>query len=302
LKILILGSEGFIGKHLVTFFLHKNYTVFGCDLFEVASQSYNYIKVSRLSPEFQDVFASREYNVCINAAGSGNVNYSMTHPVSDFEANALDTMRVLDNIKTYQPACRYLHLSSAAVYGNPQKLPVTENDKLQPLSPYGWHKLIAENICKEYTSVYGLSTAALRPFSVYGPYLQKQLLWDMFVKFKNSNAEQGIVMWGTGKESRDFIYIDDLVLAVELVIKHGAMQANIYNVATGNEVTIATIVKVFQQYMFGNYRVTFNEQVREGDPLNWRADISAIAQLGFKPSISLDNGIQKLTTWLKSLL
>ena len=195
-KVIILGSEGFIGSHLVKHFLASGYQVAGCDLYEGISRGYAYFKVSRLSPEWEDVFSRETYDCCINAAGSGNVPYSMSHPFIDFEANTLDTIRVLEAIRRYIPTCRYLHLSSAAVYGNPGVLPVSEDASKHPLSPYGWHKWMAEQICREYHTVYHIAAAAVRPFSVYGPGLRKQLFWDIFQKLKADPAT--IEMWGTG--------------------------------------------------------------------------------------------------------
>lgn len=300
MKILILGSEGFIGHYLVQHFLSAGASVYGADLFEAPAQAYNYRKISRLSPELDELFAAAPYDVCINAAGSGNVNYSMTHPFSDFEANSLDTMRVLDAIRRLQPACKYIHLSSAAVYGNPVKLPVTETDAAKPLSPYGWHKLIAENICHEYTSIYHIRTGIIRPFSVYGPHLKKQLFWDLYTKCKTAVNNQ-VTLWGTGNETRDFIFITDLVLLVDLLVKQAPMQGEIYNVAAGKETSIAEIVRLFKEKLFPGIHVTFNQQVREGDPLNWRADISKITELGFTQTVPLEAGMEKLVQWLRSL-
>src|SRR5688572_8068708 len=127
-KVLVLGSEGFIGKYLTQFFQAKQYNVYGCDLFETSSTSgYNYLKVSRLSPEWDEIFSENKYDVCINAAGSGNVPYSMSHPLIDFEANSLDTIRILEAIRKFNKVCKYLHISSAAVYGNPEQLPIVED-------------------------------------------------------------------------------------------------------------------------------------------------------------------------------
>src|SRR3982751_6954365 len=94
LKVLVLGSEGFIGSCLIRNFLNGQYVVHGCDLFETPRMfDYVYTKVSRLSPEWDEVFNNNQFDACINAAGSGNVPYSMQHPLYDFEANTLDTIR-----------------------------------------------------------------------------------------------------------------------------------------------------------------------------------------------------------------
>jgi dTDP-glucose 4,6-dehydratase/UDP-glucose 4-epimerase len=298
-KILIIGSEGFIGSHFVDFFLEKGSTVTGLDLFEQPARKYQYIKISRLSPEFEEIFHQHSFDAVINAAGSGNVPYSMTHPVLDFEANCLDSIRVLDNIRKHQPGCKYIHISSAAVYGNPQRLPVNESDPVSPMSPYGWHKLVAEKLCQEYTSIYKTQTAVIRPFSVYGPRLKKQLFWDLYQKFLTK--KEGIELFGTGKESRDFIHVKDLVRAVDLILQEGQLEGECYNIASGKEYTIEEAVSVFLAAMGEKAKYSFNGVVREGDPLNWRADISSLKILGFKPAIELDEGLRDTVKWMQGI-
>jgi len=299
LKLLIIGSEGFIGGHCVDYFLSESHQVWGVDLYEQPTKRYAYSKITRLSPEFDEMFQNTSFDAVINAGGSGNLPYSMLHPVSDFEANCLDTIRTLDSIRKHQPECKYIHISSAAVYGNPEKLPIDENDRRQPLSAYGWHKLVSENLCNEYTSVYHLNTSIIRPFSVYGEGLKKQLFWDLFQKIQNHDGP--ITLHGTGKESRDFIYINDLVRAIDCVINKGRMKGEVYNLASGNETTIEEAVTIFFNQWGKKSAYTFNGVVREGDPLNWRADIRQVRSLGFIPEMNLETGLASLATWMKTL-
>ena len=302
MKILILGSEGFIGSNLVRYYLNKGNSVHGADLMEVGTQKYIYFKISRLSPELDEMLQQNSFDACINAAGSGNVPYSMTHPVSDFEANSLDTIRLLDGLRRLQPHCRYLHISSAAVYGNPQQLPVYEHDRLLPMSPYGWHKLVSEQLCKEYSTIFNLHTAIARPFSVYGPGLKKQLFWDLYQKVSRAEHHSTIELWGTGKESRDFIFIDDLVEAFDCILHQGELKGEEYNVASGKEVTIGEIASIFIKSMDLPVQVQFNQQVRAGDPQNWRADISKISGLRFTNKVEITDGINITTEWLRKQL
>lgn len=304
--ILILGAEGFIGNNLVNHFLSEKFAVYGCDLFETARQdNYHYYKVSRLSPEWEEIFSGQAFDYCINAAGSGNVPYSMDHPFADFEANTLDTMRILDAIRRLNAKCRYLHLSSAAVYGNPSSLPVTEGSAIGPMSPYGWHKLMSEQICLEYSSLYGLSTAVVRPFSVYGPGLKKQLFWDIYRKTLQdkgkARAQAEIELWGTGEESRDFIYITDLVRSLQVVAERSSMKGEVYNIASGSETSIKKAASMLVAELREGIAIKFNQHVRKGDPLHWRADISALTSLGFNPSVDFGDGIRLLAAWMKKL-
>jgi dTDP-glucose 4,6-dehydratase/UDP-glucose 4-epimerase len=295
-KILVVGSEGFIGSHCIDFFSARKHEVVGVDIHDYPSQKYQYIKVSRLSPELDEVFADQHFNAVINAAGSGNVSYSMTHPVIDFEANVLDTIRILDIIRKYRLETKYIHLSSAAVYGNPAELPVSEMAACVPLSPYGWHKLMAEQLCKEYTTVYNLRTAMLRPFSVYGPGLKKQLFWDINQKLIQKG--KAIQLYGTGNESRDFIHVRDLVIAIDYILNYGQMNGEVYNVASGVETSIKTAVESFLKYLAPDAQVNFNQVVREGDPLNWRANIVKLNHLGFTTSVDLQDGLKETAEWI----
>lgn len=296
MRVLILGSEGFIGNHLVKFFLQKKWEVTGCDLIEASVTGYQYHKISLLSADLEQLFVGLRYDTCINAAGSGNVPYSLTHPLSDFEANVSSVIHVLEVIRKYNPDCRYLHISSAAVYGNPRQLPIEETAVLAPLSPYGWHKQMSEQLCLEYYQQFGVRTAVTRPFSVYGPGLRKQLFWDVYQKL--AKAEDALELWGTGKESRDFIHVEDLVQALWLILEKGNMEGEAYNVATGVETTIEQAVGLFIRSLQKNTTLTFNQKGRPGDPLYWRADISRLTSLGFEPAWSLEKGLQLTANWI----
>jgi len=293
-KILILGSQGFLGSHLVQHFLHLGCQVTGCDLTEAGKTDFEYYKISLLSTDVEDLFGGNTYDVCINAAGSGNVSYSLSHPLSDFEANALSVIHILEAIRKFNGSCRYLHISSAAVYGNPATLPVMETHPCQPISPYGYHKHISEMICREYHTVYGIQVAVIRPFSVYGPGQRKQLLWDMCRKLQASDS---ITLFGTGKESRDFIHIQDVARLMQCIIEADAFAGNVFNAASGTETTIQQIADWFTSCYEGNKKIRFSGEVRPGDPLNWCSDISRIRSVGYAPSVLLKDGIEQYIRW-----
>jgi nucleoside-diphosphate-sugar epimerase len=299
MNILILGSEGFIGRNCVKFFKGKGWEIHGCDLVDYPSESYNYSKLSRLQPSYDEIFKLIEFDVCINAAGNGSVPKSIEYPLNDFDANCIDVIRVLELLKTKNKNCKYIHISSAAVYGNPERLPIKEEDLLSPLSPYGWHKYISEVICKEYNNLYNLPIAIIRPFSIYGPGLHKQIFWDLYQKCKDNSKE--ITLWGTGYESRDFIYIIDLINAIDKIIQYSPMQANVYNLASGIEVTIRDAAEFFINNYNSSIKINFNNQTRQGDPKNWKADITSIKSLGYKSIYDFNSGILETTKWLKGL-
>ena len=299
MKIIILGSQGFIGSYLCDHFFNAGYTVYGADVQELpALVKYNYVKVSRLSAEWEDLLKLTAFDLCINAAGSGNVPYSFDSPVIDFEANTLDVVRILDALRKYIPACKYIHISSAAVYGNPNTLPIKESALLQPISPYGFHKMMSEIICREYHQLYHLNVAIIRPFSIYGVGLRKQLLWDVCNKLY---ANKSITLFGSGNETRDFIHIKDFVLLVEKIAEKGNFNCEIYNAASGRQIKINEVAAIFEKGFGSDKIIYFNGGLKQGDPLNWQADISKIAVLGYKPLEDFTDGVNDYITWFKKL-
>ena len=293
-SILILGSCGFIGTYCCEYFTAQGYVVTGCDLIEYHTSKYNYHKASVLSFDFESMFANNRFDVCINASGSGNVGYSFIHPQSDFESNTLAVINVLDNIRKHQPFCRLLHISSAAVYGNPMQLPIKETAVTAPLSPYGFHKYMSEIVCKEYHAIYQISVAIIRPFSVYGNGLTKQLLWDICQKLQQDDSIQ---LFGTGNETRDFIHINDLVVLMHLLVIKGNFDGSIYNGATGIATSIEAVARLFEKYYKGNKAIHFSGNAKVGDPANWQANISSVKVLGFSPAHQLEISIQEYINW-----
>lgn len=294
-NILILGSEGFIGNNLVKHYLNQGWRVSGVDRVDNNLLPYNYEKVLNVS-DIATLLARYDFDYVINSAGSGNVGFSIEHPLSDFEANCFDTGRVLDAIRLSGSKCRYFHISSAAVYGNPASIPIKENDPTNPVSPYGWHKLISEVICKEYLQVYGIRSCIIRPFSVYGPGLRKQLFWDLYHK---ALAKKSVELFGTGNESRDFIFISDLVRIFDILIKNAPMEAECYNIASGIETRIKEAAELFVSNFSNPPILSFNNHTKAGDPLYWKADISRIAALGFTPSVSMEEGLRLTFKWIR---
>jgi UDP-glucose 4-epimerase len=295
--ILILGSEGFIGSNMVTYFLGKKWKVAGIDHADNPKNVYDYHKLLSIN-DFTEFLLNNQFAYIVNAAGSGNVGFSVSHPLGDFQSNCFETAKILDSMRIANYRGIYLHISSAAVYGDPQKLPVNEEDHPRPLSPYGWHKLMSEMLCREYFELYGIRSCIVRPFSVFGPGLRKQLFWDIYHRSVGNHA---LELFGTGNESRDFIYITDLVRAIDLLLAKAAMKAECYNVASGVETTIASAAGHFIRNFPDSVSLTFNGRTKAGDPLNWRADITKLVALGFQPETRLEDGVKLTFSWIEKI-
>jgi UDP-glucose 4-epimerase len=296
MNILIIGSKGFIGHHAAAYFKRQHYKVIGCDVVTDYEDS-DYIQIDATNSDYHFIFENHTIDVCINCSGAASVPLSLQFPLKDFSLNTLNVFKILEAIRTNQPQCRFLNLSSAAVYGNPESLPIKEDFTPKPLSPYGIHKLQAEQICSEFHTYYNIATCSVRIFSAYGNGLKKQLFWDMYKKFSTGEF---VELYGTGNESRDFIHIDDIVKALHLVIQKAAFSGEQINLANGEEYTIKHVAEVFKKHLWPGMEIRFNNQVKEGDPLNWRADISILRSMGYQPEVSLETGIQNYINWLRA--
>ena len=294
MKILIIGSKGFIGSHCVDYFTAKGFEVFQADVNEATSK--NYYKIEEQNSDFSIPFKEHQFDICINASGSAHVGFSFENPSKDFELNVVNVQKILVAIRDFNSDCKLINFSSAAVYGNPQFLPITENSSCKPLSPYGFHKLQSELLLTEYHNFFGLNTCSLRVFSAYGPRLKKQLFWDLYQKSLSSDV---ISLFGTGNETRDFIYVDDLMQIIDLVIHHSPFQGSICNVASQVETTIAEAAKVFIKEFSPEKKVVFNGEVKVGDPNNWLADMEILKKYGFKPQFNLHLGLKKYVEWIR---
>lgn len=294
MNILIIGSKGFIGSHCVKFF-SKRHTVWECDVV-TDYVSNNYFIVDATNADYSDIFQHQKFDICINCSGASSVPDSIKNPVRDFNLNVLNVHKQLDSIRKHNINCKYINLSSAAVYGNPVTLPIKETDETKPISPYGFHKRMAEYICEEFHANYNLATCSLRIFSSYGPGLQKQLFWDLYKKALSKNE---ILLFGTGNESRDFIYISDLMEALNCIISVSEFKADIINVASGNELYIKDVVDIFYK-LIDKTDYKFGGEERQGDPLNWKADITKLSSYGFRPKIGINKGLNEYFIWLSA--
>ena len=298
-NILIIGCSGFIGSHLSNYYSSKQKVLFGLDVIEPRDKNLfsNFLLVDplNLKTTLDKLMFEVSFDLCINCSGAASVPNSLINPLIDFELNTLNVFKILDSIRVNSPSCRFINLSSAAVYGNPDILPVSENSQSKPISPYGIHKLMSEEICREFWVNYGLKTCSLRIFSAFGPGLKKQFFWDLYQKFLH---DEEILLHGNGDETRDFIFVEDLVEAVNIAAENTRFEADVINIANGFETKIKDVANLFKEKINSDKEIIFNGMIRPGDPANWRADISIIAGLGYTPKISIEYGIEKYLKWV----
>lgn len=296
MKILVIGSKGFIGSHCIDFYKKDN-EVWGCDVI-AEYNSDHYIWIDSVDSDYHEIFINHKFDVCINCSGAASVPFSLENPYNDFKLNTLNVFKLLDAIRLHNPECKFITMSSAAIYGNPETLPISTSQTASPVSPYGYHKCYAEDICEEYSRFWGVKTCCVRIFSAYGPRLRKQLFWDLYNKFENNDV---VELWGTGNESRDFIFITDLVRALDLIIRNSEFNGNKVNIANGGQTTIREVVETFAKVLGSDKAIRFKGTNRTGDPINWEADIQSLKNWGYKQEVSLKDGIEKYIQWIKKM-
>ena len=295
--VLITGVTGFLGRYTVMHYQSLGWRVVGLGTRaeENAPQDLaRYVRMELPSTDLAAVVREVKPDVCVHGAGRASVELSMTDPAADFRSGVDAVFNVLDAIRLHAPKCRVVYLSSAAVYGNPQTLPIVETHAASPISSYGFHKLIGEQLCTEFSTVYDLRTSAVRIFSAYGPGLRRQVVWDVCRK---AITQPTLTLRGTGDESRDFIHARDVAGALFVIADRAECRAETYNLASGTETTMRSLARMILAKTGRDIDIETDGIVHPGVPRNWRADMSRLAGLGFKPEIALDHGIEAYAHW-----
>lgn len=302
-SLLVTGVAGFIGRYVARYFIEQGWSVIGIDNSPPENAPLanlkEYHRLQLPDPTLAALIASYSPQVFVHCAGRASVGLSITDPVSDFYGNTLLTLEVLNTLRVNAPQCKFVYLSSAAVYGNPQSLPVSEEHSPFPISPYGFHKLQGEQLCLEFSKVYGLATASARIFSAYGPGIRRQVMWDICHK---AIFQDSITLQGTGQESRDFIHALEIAKALFVIANKAPMQGEVYNLGTGVEVTIAELAGLLLEALDYQGSLKFDGKVSVGNPLNWQAGIAKIQTLGFQPEVRLKQGVRTFANWCRAEL
>lgn len=223
----------------------------------------------------------------LHFAGGSTVGASLVSPLCDFESNVHTTVLLLEFLRCHAPDAGFMLASSAAVYGAGHHSAVTADSTLSPLSPYGHHKWIAERLVQSYVQSFNLKGTILRIFSVYGPSIRKQLLYDAC--FRLSRGESPLILGGTGDEVRDWLHVDDAVRSILEASTPAPGMLEVFNVASGTSTSIRTIASLVCR-AWGNADPRFSGVVRLGDPERLYAHPSSLLP-NFAPRIRLEEGL-----------
>lgn len=299
--ILVTGASGFIGRNVAKYFSGKGWKVIGIGLGDWGKGSFKswgideWYELKITSDALKKLDETPD--VIVHCAGSGSVAFSLANPKKDYEANVSSILPVLEFMKLKCRKARLIYPSSAAVYGGKKDKLIKETDSLDPVSPYGKNKKAAERLLKSESKKYGLNISIIRFFSVYGPGLRKQLFWDACEKIKNSDVK--IEFFGTGNETRDWLYIRD---AADLIyrLSDSKNKFEIINGGSGKRFTIKETVEMIVKEFGKKIAISFNGKDKKGDPGHYYADITKAKKLGWKPKIDLEEGLEGYVKFYKT--
>lgn len=300
MKVFVTGAGGFLGRCITEEFRTAGYEVCGLDVLPASEASFRagetYRRMELPDEALGALLGELRPDVCVHCAGGASVVGSIRDPAADFKSSVVVTQQLLGALRETAPQCRSIFLSSAAVYGQPAKLPVTEDAPTNPLSPYGYHKRICELLFEQAARIHGLPTASLRIFSAYGPGLGRQVLWEMADQLA---GQKPLKLKGTGDETRDFVHATDVAQAARVIAEKAPARGEVYNVATETETSIREAAGMICSRFPGADAPEFGGQSIQGDPQRWRADCSRIRALGFVPTLPLEDGIDSLIRWVR---
>jgi len=293
--ILVTGGSGFIGSYVVSL-LHKcGYEVRNIDA-KIPKEGArgSFVKGSILDKKA----ISRAMKGCsavLHLAAQVDVQASIKNPSHDFKTNALGTLLLLEEARKNHVE-KFIYASSAAVYGMPSSLPISESHSTSPISPYGISKLTGEKYTVLYSSLYSMDTTALRLFNVYGEGQNPKSPYSGVITKFSSRIGNGLppVIFGDGRQTRDFVHVSDVANAFFLALKSKRGNGSVVNIGTGKETTLNELANVMIELSGKKLRPIYKE-AREGDIKRSVADISKAGKLlGFKPKVSLREGLSSL--------
>ena len=236
----------------------------------------------------------------IHLAGGSSVAPSLLAPAEDFARTAASSVRLLEWLRVEAPEAAIVLASSAAVYGhvNLERIPV--NARRLPVSPYGYHKAMMEQAGECWASNFGLRVAILRLFSVYGPTLRKQLVWELCVRL--ARGETSITLGGTGGETRDWVHVDDAARMLIDAGLHAATTAPIFNGCTGRGISVSRAAELVAGGFGRTAKFRFSGERRPGDPSHLVGEPDRASDAGIVSTVAAEDGLAATARIARSLL
>ncbi|MFB5088601.1 NAD-dependent epimerase/dehydratase family protein [Psychrobacillus sp. PGGUH221] len=291
MKVLVTGAAGFIGSYVVRALLQENYSVIALDNLSTGNEGnlvadVPFYKMDITNSELEAVFRIERPDYVIHLAAQSSVLNSMINPMEDCQANLVGTLNILRLCKQFEVK-KCIFASTAAVYGNPSILPVTEESKLATLSFYALSKLSAEKYVQLYENLFGLKSCILRFSNVYGPMQAGGVVTNLLNRLLN--GEDPVIF--DGNQTRDFIYVKDVATACiqSLIVD----KTGIFNISSSTEVSIQQVYEKLSK-LTGVESNPIYESLRNGEiERSVLSNEKAIASLKWSPTYSFVNGLEE---------
>lgn len=335
MKILVTGAAGFIGFHLTQRLLSRGDEVVGIDSINgyydvnlkyarlaecgiakddasvmskrVQSNKYPLYTFVRMALEereaLQELFACEKFNVVVNLAAQAGVRYSIENPHAYIDSNIVGFTNILECVR-HNNVAHLVYASSSSVYGGNTKTPFSEDDRVDnPVSLYAATKRSNELMAAVYAKLYGISVTGLRFFTVYGPWGRPDMAPMLFSKAIISG--EAIKVFNNGNLSRDFTYIDDIIEGVVRVIDTIPQEespAEIYNIGCGSPMQLMEFISTLEDALGTKANIKMMP-MQKGDVYMTYADTSKLERnMGYKPCVTLREGVSKFVEWYKSYI
>ncbi len=294
---LVTGAYGFVGRHVSRALARRGVNVVAIGHGAWGREEWRDWGIAEWHQTDISLAAlkacSGKPDAIFHCAGGGSVGFSITHPLQDFERSVTTTLAILEYARTECPGVTVILPSSAAVYGIASQMPIKTDTKLDPVSPYGSHKKLAEDLCASYGRHFGVHCAIIRFFSVFGAGLRKQLLWDACSKLVQGRAHFG----GTGTETRDWLHVEDVAELMLCAHHYASSRCPVVNGGTGVATPIKTIISLLADELSVSTNLVFSGVSRPGDPLHHRADITLAEAWGWRVTRFLEEEVRAYARW-----
>jgi UDP-glucose 4-epimerase len=305
MTVWITGANGFIGRHLARSLADAGHAVHGIGhgaLDDAERQLLGlrmWLNGEIDAPNLNALAAASGLpSTIFHLAGGSSVGLSIAQPYEDFSRTVAGSARLLEWLRISAPECRLIAVSSAAAYGANHAGAISEDATLTPMSPYGQHKLMMEQLCRSYAATFGICSTVVRLFSVYGVNLRKQLLWDICSRLQK--GERDLMLGGTGAELRDWTDVRDVVRLFAGINGHPQREAfEVINGGSGRGTSVADIAGVLVKNWGGEIAVRYSGKVRAGDPFSLLADDSRLRGLPFDWQIPVGRGVGDYVKWFR---
>lgn len=306
MKILITGGAGFVGSHLSEYLLKKHH-----EITIITKKSTKNIEKIRKNVDIEKInvenFAKLEKSivknkpdVVIHLAGNTSHSKSFEDPLKDLNSNIKSTLNILEILKQSLPNCKFILGSTFVVIGRPSKLPVNEQTPCNPTTIYGVNKLSSEYYTKIYNQVYGLNTNIFRITNSFGP--REQIIPNKnainYLIYKAFKGED-ITIYNNGEFFRDLIYISDVVSAIDKIVRKGK-SGELYWISSGKKTWFHQIGNLLEKLTKAKTKyVKTPKYTKKVDVGNFVVNNSKIKSLGWKPKISVEDGIHKTLNYFE---